>query len=55
MKTPRKPKTITEWVNSLSAADMAVIYNVIDPMTPEERAEYDALTDDQLLAELEVK
>lgn len=52
MSKQRKPKTITEWVNSLSSADMSVIYQVIDPITTEERAELDALTDDQLLAEL---
>lgn len=51
----KQPKTITEWVNRLSAADMSVIYNVIDPITPEERAELDALTDEELLAALEAK
>ncbi len=45
----RKPRNITEWVNGLNAEQMGRIYEMIDgPIPPE----IDAMTDDELLAEL---
>lgn len=45
----RNPRNITEWVNSLNAEQMSRIYEMIDGPIP---SEIDAMTDDELLAEL---
>ena len=41
---------ITSWVNSLSVAQMSKLYEIIDGEIP---ADIDAMSDDELLSELE--
>lgn len=53
---PRKSKIdrqITDWVNNLSSEEYCRLIQIVDPLTPEQQAKFDALSDDELLAELQ--
>ena len=47
-------RQITEWVNSLTSEQMIRLYDIADPNPPTEgeRKAFDALSEDELLAEL---
>jgi len=51
-KTSKIDREISAWVNGLSGEQMNKIYQIIDPISDEERAELDKLSDDELLAAL---
>lgn len=55
--TKRRSKidqSITEWVNSLSSEEYCRLIDIIDPLSDAQRAEFDAMSDDELLAELHI-
>lgn len=45
--------TITEWVNNLTSEQYIRLIQIAHPLTPDEEAEFDRMTDDELLAALE--
>jgi hypothetical protein len=47
------PNTITELVNSLTSEQYLRLIQIAAPLTPEERAEMDEMTDDELLKALQ--
>lgn len=48
----RKPQGIVEWVNSLSPAQACRLIDAVDPLTLEDRARFDAMSNDDLMKEL---
>lgn len=43
---------ITAWVNSLTSEQYCQLIQIVDPLTPEQQAKFDAMSDDELLAAL---
>ena len=45
-------RQIADWANSLTAEQACRLIDIAAPLTDEERAKFDAMTDDELLGEL---
>jgi hypothetical protein len=44
--------TITEWANSLTSEQYIRLIKIAHPLTPEEEAQFDDMTDEELLSAL---
>lgn len=52
-KSSKIDRQITAWVNSLTPEQACKLIDIAHPMTAEEHAQYDAMSDDELLAALD--
>lgn len=48
----RKKITVDRWVNNLTSQQYRKLIDIADPLTEEQKVKFDAMTDDEILAEL---